>query len=80
MKEKRTGEQRNNPLHEITLKEIMEALREEYTWKELAEEININCFLKNPSINSSLTFLRKTDWARTKVERLYLNKMKTNNK
>ncbi len=64
--------QLNNPLHGITLKMIVEQLVETYGWEELAVRIRINCFYENPSINSSLKFLRKTPWARTKVEELYL--------
>ena len=65
--------QPNNPLHGITLKTILEYLTDKYSWKELCEMIRINCFCENPSINSSLTFLRKTPWAREKVEDLYLD-------
>lgn len=65
--------QPNNPLHGISLKEILTFLVEEYGWEELSERVKINCFYSNPSINSSLKFLRKTDWARSKVEKLYLN-------
>jgi uncharacterized protein (DUF2132 family) len=65
-------EQKNNPLHGITLKTILEKLVEEYGWEELGQIIRINCFIDNPSINSSLKFLRKTDWARKKVEELYV--------
>ena len=65
-------EQPNNPLHGITLKAILEDLLSRYTWKELHERISINCFLSNPSIKSSLKFLRKTEWARNKVEELYI--------
>ena len=65
--------QENNPLHGVTLKEILEVLRRKYSWKELAEEVRINCFYENPSIKSSLTFLRQTPWARAKVEKLYLS-------
>ena len=64
--------QQNNPLHGIKLVTILEELVEYYTWERLALEININCFKSNPSIKSSLKFLRKTQWARDKVERLYL--------
>ncbi len=64
--------QPNNPLHGIKLVEILEHLTERYTWEELASKININCFKSNPSIKSSLKFLRRTPWAREKVERLYL--------
>ena len=65
--------QPNNPLHGITLKTIVEQLVETYGWEELAVRIRINCFYENPSISSSLKFLRKTPWARTKVEELYLS-------
>ena len=68
---KRT-EQPNNPLHGIRLDTILTYLVEEYGWEGLAKEIRINCFRNNPSIRSSLTFLRKIDWARKKVEELYL--------
>ena len=64
--------QPNNPLHGITLKAILEYLVAEYGWDRLGERINIDSFRNEPSINSSLKFLRKTDWARAKVERLYL--------
>ena len=66
----------NNPLHGIRLIDILEFLVEEYGWEELGAEININCFTNNPSIKSSLKFLRKTQWARDKVEQLYLNTLK----
>lgn len=65
-------EQINNPLHGKTLQVIIEQLLARYGWAGLAERININCFKENPSIKSSLTFLRKTSWARKKVEDLYL--------
>lgn len=65
--------QPNNPLHGITLKSILEYLVAEYGWEELGDRINIHSFNYEPSINSSLKFLRKTDWARAKVERLYLD-------
>ena len=68
--------QDNNPLHGIRLVDILEFLVEKYGWEELGYEININCFTNNPSINSSLKFLRKTQWARDKVERLYLSAVK----
>ena len=64
-------EQPNNPLHGITLKTILIELIAEYGWVKLA--ININCFKSDPSINSSLTFLRKTPWAKEKVIKLYLD-------
>jgi len=65
-------EQANNPLHGITLEMMMNQLVEHYGWEGLEQEININCFKNNPGIKSSLTFLRKTPWAREKVEKLYL--------
>ena len=64
--------QHKYPLHGKTLESILEFLYEQYGWEELSYHININCFKDNPSIKSSLTFLRKTPWARTKVERLYV--------
>lgn len=72
MKEKNLAPQPNNPLHGITLKEILTYLKARYGWEGMAEQININCFKKNPTMNSSLVFLRKTPWAREKVERFYL--------
>lgn len=67
-----TSTQRNNPLHGITLKTIVTELQEYYGWQGLAEKTRMNCFKSNPSIKSSLTFLRKTPWARDKIEQLYL--------
>lgn len=64
--------QTNNPLHGITLKEIIEQLVSNYGWEELDKRVRINCFCVNPSINSSLKFLRKTAWARAEVEALYV--------
>jgi len=61
----------NDPLHGINLKTMLTELVEFYGWDDLAFRIRINCFAKNPSIKSSLTFLRKTFWAREKVENLY---------
>ncbi|MGG9960493.1 VF530 family DNA-binding protein [Ferruginibacter sp. SUN106] len=61
-----------DPLHGITLKAILEYLVNKYGWEELGDTIRINCFIDNPSINSSLKFLRKTEWARKKVEALYI--------
>ena len=69
-------EQPNNPLHGIKLAIIMEKLLEEHSWEYLANQININCFKSNPSIKSSLKFLRRTPWAREKVEQLYLRTIK----
>ena len=66
------NQQPNNPLHGIKLADILEFLVDYYGWGGLGEKIRINCFNSNPSIKSSLTFLRKTPWARDKVEQLYL--------
>ena len=68
-------DQPNNPLHGITLEKILLHLVDRYGWNELGERITINCFINNPSIKSSLTFLRKTPWARKKVEILYLESL-----
>ena len=62
-----------DPLHGLTLKAIVTKLVEEYGWQELGSRITIKCFTNDPSISSSLKFLRKTPWAREKVEALYLN-------
>jgi uncharacterized protein (DUF2132 family) len=70
--------QPNNPLHGKTLQMILEHLLKHYGWKELGERITIRCFNENPSIKSSLTFLRKTPWAREKVEALYLESLEEN--
>lgn len=64
--------QANNPLHGITLQKIVELLVDYYGFDTLGELIKIKCFNENPSVKSSLTFLRKTDWARKKVEELYV--------
>jgi len=64
--------QKNNPLHGITLEKIVTSLVDYYGWVALSKKIDINCFKSNPSIKSSLKFLRKTPWAREKVESLYL--------
>ena len=69
-------EQKNNPLHGKRLDDIIEALVVYYGgWEGLGKEINIKCFNENPSLKSSLKFLRKTDWARKKVEELYVKKI-----
>ena len=62
----------NDPLHGLTLKTIVEALMDHYGWDELGRMIDIRCFNFDPSVSSSLKFLRKTPWARSKVEQLYL--------
>ncbi len=64
--------QKNNPLHGVTLKMQVEELVTRYGWEELGQKIRIKCFTEKPSVNSSLTFLRKTPWAREKVEGLYV--------
>ncbi|UXE68510.1 MAG: DUF2132 domain-containing protein [Chryseotalea sp. WA131a] len=69
-------EQPNNPLHGKTLEMILRHLVEMYGWEDLGELIRINCFRYDPSIKSSLAFLRKTEWARKKVEELYLNSLR----
>lgn len=66
------AKQANNPLHGITLKAIVEALHAHYGWDELARQVPVRCFQSQPSVNSSLKFLRQTPWAREKVESLYL--------
>jgi len=67
-----TSEQLNNPLHGITLEMILNHLVEKYGWEKLGSRITIKCFTVDPSIKSSLKFLRRTPWARKKVEELYL--------
>jgi uncharacterized protein (DUF2132 family) len=67
--------QPNNPLHGITLETILTQLVEQYGWAELSKRIPIRCFYHEPSIKSSLKFLRQTPWARKSVEDLYLNSL-----
>ncbi len=67
--------QNNNPLHGITLETMLHHLVSHYGWEEMDRRVRINCFHENPSISSSLKFLRKTEWARKKVEGLYLESM-----
>ena len=69
MSEKQT----NNPLHGVTLEKVVTRLHEHYGWDGLAQRINIRCFKSDPSVKSSLKFLRKTQWARDKVEALYVS-------
>ena len=69
------SEQKNNPLHGVTLENILIQLHTHYGWEQLAYLIRINCFFENPSVSSSLKFLRKTPWARSKVEQLYIAMM-----
>lgn len=66
-------EQPNNPLHGITIEMVVTKLVDHYGWDGLAQRIDINCFKNDPSIKSSLRFLRKTPWARDKVENLYIS-------
>ena len=66
------NEHKNNPMHGVKLKDILEALESRYGWELLGQLVNINCFNYDPSIKSCLKFLRKTPWARDKVEALYL--------
>lgn len=66
-------QQPNNPLHGLTLEKILTRLVEHYGWDGLYSHIRVNCFSNDPSIKSSLKFLRKTQWARDKVEDLYVN-------
>ena len=66
-------EQPNNPLHGLTLKKILVRLQSHYDWEGLDEAIQLNCFYSNPSIKSSLKFLRRNQWARAQVENLYID-------
>jgi len=66
-------EQPNNPLHGVTIEMVLTKLVDHYGWDGLAQRIDINCFKSDPSIKSSLKFLRKTKWARDKVESLYIS-------
>ena len=65
-----------NPLHGVTLEQILTALVAHYQWDGLGQRIDLRCFKSDPSIKSSLTFLRKTPWAREKVESLYLKMLR----
>ncbi len=66
------GQQMNDPLHGVTLEQIVTKLVECYGWEVLGERIDIRCFTHNPTLKSSLKFLRRTPWARKKVEALYI--------
>jgi len=66
------GQQPNNPLHGVTLEMILVRLLEKYGWEKMGRKIRIQCFISEPSIQSSLVFLRKTPWARKKVEDWYV--------
>ena len=74
-----TVPQPNNPLHGITLEKILTALQAHYGWEELGRQIDIRCFTHDPSIASSLKFLRRTPWARERVESLYVYMVRRNN-
>lgn len=74
-----TDKQLNNPLHGVTLEQTVTKLEDYYGWEGLVERININCFKNDPSVKSSLKFLRKTPWAREKVEHLYISTFADNN-
>ena len=77
------SEQQNNPLHGITLEQIVEYLVEHLGWENMNKRIEVNCFYSHPSVKSSLKFLRHTPWARNKVEQLYLeilSQVEKNNK
>jgi len=70
-----TQKQANNPLHAITLEQILIKLVDQLGWQEMASQVDIKCFKSDPSIKSSLKFLRKTAWAREKVESLYVRSL-----
>ncbi|WP_290697891.1 VF530 family protein [Lacinutrix sp.] len=72
--------QPNNPLHGIKLEKIVTDLQEHYGWEYMGTVVNIKCFNENPTIKSSLKFLRRMPWARTKVENMYLQYLKKNSK
>ena len=72
-----TPKQRNNPLHGVTLEQVVTRLVEHFGWEKLHQKVSINCFKSNPAVKSSLKFLRKTPWAREKVEKLYLTTFDT---
>ena len=68
-----SNEQPENPLHGVTLENVVTRLMEHYGWDGLSQKIDVNCFKSDPSIKSSLKFLRKNEWARKKVEDLYIS-------
>ena len=68
-----SGEQPKNPLHGVSLERVVLTLVDHYGWDGLADKININCFKNEPSVKSSLKFLRRTPWARAQVENLYIS-------
>jgi len=72
MRDEMTGQRGNDPLHGVTLKMMLVELVEQYGWEQMGRTIEIRCFTHDPSIVSSLKFLRRTPWARAKVEEIYL--------
>jgi len=72
------SKQQNNPLHGYTLEQVINKLVEHYGWEQLGLRIKINCFTLDPSVKSSLKFLRKTPWARKKVEDLFIKTIQNN--
>ena len=74
--EKEIEQQPNNPLHGVKLLEILQALEDVYGWEEMGNRVKIRCFTHDPSMGSSLKFLRRTPWARNKVEKMYLDLMR----
>ncbi|MBP1650417.1 MAG: hypothetical protein H6Q26_574 [Bacteroidetes bacterium] len=77
MRHKQYEMESKDPLHGITLEKLLTQLVDAYGWDELGYQIRINCFISNPSVQSSLRFLRKTPWARTKVEEFYKDALKS---
>ena len=69
-------ENTNNPMHGVKLQQIVEDLEKQFGWEELDRRMKMNCFASNPSVKSTLKFLRKTQWAREKVEKLWLREIK----
>lgn len=74
--EKKIEKQPNNPLHGVKLLEILQTLEDVYGWEEMGRRVKIRCFTHDPSMGSSLKFLRRTPWARNKVEQMYLDLMR----
>ncbi|OUR71886.1 transporter [Methylophaga sp. 41_12_T18] len=72
------NQQKDNPLHGVTLEKVINTLVEHYGWEQLGQRIKINCFTLDPTVKSSLKFLRKTPWARKKVEDLYIQTTNNN--
>lgn len=72
-----TSDQPKNPLHGLTLENLLAKLVEHYGWEGLAQQISVNCFRNDPSMKSSLKFLRRTPWAREQLEQLYLSTFKS---